>query len=97
MTWQPHFRDTIGTGLLAGLGTSCALAILLTFGLMLAGLHPLEHLRWYAAAFIPPILLLRTLVKRQYLLATKTLMVTLFVTLVSFIAILLRTNTLQLQ
>ena len=47
------FRNTVGSGLLLGLGSMAATAALLTLGLLIAGMPLGEHLRWYAACFIP--------------------------------------------
>ena len=89
--------DTIGTGLILGLGSTLATALLLTLGLLVFGLPPAEHLRWYATCFVPPILLLRLSVKQQHTTTTKTLMTTLFLSFIPFIILLFRTHSLQMQ
>ncbi len=91
------FRNTVGSGLLLGLGSMAATAALLTLGLLIAGLPLGEHLRWYAACFIPPILLLRHSVHLQHSTAVKTIFVTLFLTLIPYLAFLLKSNILQPQ
>ncbi|MBP3762629.1 MAG: hypothetical protein J6I49_01985 [Bacteroidales bacterium] len=90
-------HDTVPAALAAGVGSMLATAALLTAGLMTASLPPLEHLRWYAACFIPPILIMRRYMSNKQATAAKTIIVLLFLTLIPFLAYLLRTNTLQPQ
>ena len=90
-------RDTIATGLLLGLGAIIATAALLTLGLLVAGQPLGSHLRWYAACFVPPLLLLRYVIKLQCITITKTLIITLFLTFIPFMAYLIRSNNLLIQ
>ncbi len=90
-------RDTIATGLLLGLGAIIATAALLTLGLLVAGQPLGSHLRWYAACFVPPLLLLRYVIKLQRITITKTLIITLFLTFIPFMAYLIRSNNLLIQ
>ena len=90
-------RDTITTGLLLGLGSIIATAALLTLGLLVAGQPLGSHLRWYAACFVPPLLLLRYVIKLQRITITKTLIITLFLTFIPFMAYLIRSNNLLIQ
>ena len=90
-------RDTIATGLLLGLGAIIATAALLTLGLLVAGPPLGSHLRWYAACFVPPLLLLRYVIKLQRITITKTLIITLFLTFIPFMAYLIRSNNLLIQ
>jgi len=90
-------RDTIATGLLLGLGAIIATAVLLTLGLLVAGQPMGSHLRWYAACFVPPLLLLRYVIKLQRITITKTLIITLFLTFIPFMAYLIRSNNLLIQ
>lgn len=89
--------DTITTGLILGLGSIAATAVLLTLGLLVFGMAPEEHLRWYAACFVPPLLLLRYVIKLQLITITKTLIITLFLTFIPFMAYLIRSNNLLIQ
>ncbi len=90
-------RDTIATGILLGLGAIIATAVLLTLGLLVAGQPLGSHLRWYAACFVPPLLLLRYVIKLQRITITKTLIITLFLTFIPFMAYLIRSNNLLIQ
>ena len=91
-------RDSVATGLVAGLGSELGYCIMLTAGLLIAGLAPLEHIRWYAGMFVCLILVLRRYAKRhEYPLVAKTLIVVLFATFLPFIIYLLKSNTLTMQ
>ncbi len=90
-------RDTIATGLILGLGSMVLTALLLSAGLLIAGQPLGAHLRWYAACFVPPLLLMRYAVKLQHSTTTKTLIITLFLTFLPFMAYLIRSNNLPMQ
>lgn len=91
-------RDSITTGLVAGLGSEVMTALLLTTVLLLTNLGIEGHQRWYAACFIPPLLLLRHYAKeRNHPTVTKTLATLLFVTFVAFMFYLLKAHLLTLK
>lgn len=91
-------QDTVMVGLVAGLGTELAYCLVLTVGLLVAGMPPLEHIRWYAGMFVCLILVLHRYAKRrEYPTVGKTLIVVLFATFIPFIIYLLKSNTLTMQ
>ena len=84
-------QDKVIVGLVAGLGSELLLALLLTFGLLIAAESPAAHIRWYAGVFIGPLLVLRYYSKQKsWLSVTRTLIVVLFVSFVAFMYCLLR-------
>lgn len=88
-------QNTPFTGLVGGLGSLLATAILLTIGLMIAG-EPVEaHLSWYAGCFIVPLLIMRYYVKLQLSTVVKTIIVILFFTFIPFIFFLFKTHSLN--
>lgn len=97
MQKSDHPRDTIALGLLFGLGSMLAVALLLTLGLFLFD-QPLDgHLRWYAACFVPPVLMLRHFFKNGQLTVAKTIIISLFLTFIAFMFLLFRTQSIQMQ
>ena len=87
-------QDKVSVGIVVGLGSELVLAALLTVGLIIAGLSPMEHIRWYGGVFIAPLLLLRYYSKRESgLRVIRTFIVVLFVTFVAFMFYLLKTHT----
>ena len=83
-------KDTVASSLLWTLGLEAVAAAVL-WGVLAAatacgaqGLSLGDHRHWLAAVFVPPVLLLRYYVKKQYLVATKTAIVVLFLSVVSF-------------
>ncbi len=86
-------QDKVVVGIVAGLGSELLLALLLTIGLLVAGESPLAHIRWYAGVFIAPLLLLRYYSKKkEWLNVTRTLIVVLFVTFISFMFYLIKAH-----
>ena len=78
-------------GIIITLGSEVAVALLLWIGLAVAGVDVKEHLRWFGACFIPPVLLLRHYVKQKSSPAmTKTIIITLFVTFVLYMFLMIR-------
>ena len=78
-------HDKPMTGIVVTLGSEVAVIVLLWIGLTVAGITPSEHLRWFGACFIPPILLLRYYAKKKDCpTVTKTIIITLFVTFIVF-------------
>lgn len=76
-------QDSPMTGIVVTLASEVAVCVLLWIGLLLAGISPSEHLRWFGACFIPPVLFLRYYAKKNdYPKVTKTIIITLFVTFI---------------
>lgn len=87
---KPFDKDTILTGLIVGLGSELAVAILLWLVLVIIGEPLNDHIRWFGGCFIPLVLILRYYVKRKtYPIVSRTLMVTLFITFVVFLMVIL--------
>lgn len=85
-------HDSWTTGIVAVVATELPVAFIVWGVLSLVGLPLADNLRWLAVTFIPPVLLLRTLAKRQQMpTATKGAIVTLFATFLIFIVIYLKT------
>lgn len=85
MTQKHSFKDTILSGILLSLGSEVAVALLLSLGLILAH-QPIEpRISWYAACYLPPILLLRHFARtQQHPVITKTIATLLFLTFIPF-------------
>lgn len=84
-------RNTIATGIIATLLSEvlCALLIFLILLIPVVGLA--GHERWFAAAFVPPLLLVRHYAKaEQYPLALKSSITTLFISFVVFMWVMLK-------
>lgn len=84
-------RNSIATGIIATLLSEvlCALPIFLLLLIPAVGLA--GHERWFAAAFVPPLLLVRHYAKaEQYPLALKASISTLFITFVAFMWVMLK-------
>ena len=93
-------KDTIVTGLVAGLGAELLVCLLLAAGLMVAGQWPPtdSQIRWFGGMFIPLLLILRAYAKtKRYAIVTKTLVSVLFVTFVAFMFFLLNSHILVLK
>lgn len=73
------------TGIIITLVSEVAVVVLLLLGLTIAGVSPAEHLRWFGACFIPPVLFLRHYAKKKDCpIVTKTIIITLFITFILF-------------
>lgn len=84
-------HNSIATGLLTTLGSEVLCAVLTWLVLLLAGLPLEEHMRWFAVAFVPPVLLLRFYAKQKdYPTTLKTVIVVFFVTFIGFAWFLLK-------
>ena len=85
MTQKHSLKVTILSGILLSLGSEVAVALLLSLGLILAH-QPIElHISWYAACYLPPILLLRHFARtQQHPVITKTIATLLFLTFIPF-------------
>ena len=78
-------QDKPVTGIVVTIASEVIVAVLLWVGLLIAGINPLEHLRWFGACFIPPILFLRYYAKKkEQPTVTKTIIITIFVTFLVF-------------
>lgn len=93
-----HFfsQDTPLVGLVAGLGSLLAGALLLSIGLLVADLSLGEHARWYAGCFVPPLLIMRYYAKLQLSTVVKTIIITLFVFFIAYMLFLFKTHSLNL-
>lgn len=85
-------QDKVSVGLIVGLGTMVATALLLTAGLLIAKEPIGAHIRWYAGVFIPLIFLIRYYVNQQLSVVTKTLFALIFVFFIAFIVFLFYTH-----
>lgn len=90
-------QDSLAAGLVATLGSEVLFLVVLAVGLMIAGISPTEHIRWWAGMFLPALLTLRYYAKHHLLSATRAAIVVLFVTFIAFMFYLLKSNTLVLQ
>lgn len=80
-------------GCIATLVSEVLCAILIWIILLLIGMPVTEHLRWFAAAFVPPILLLRHYAKeKDYPDTLKSVIVTFFITFIAFMFFLLKNH-----
>lgn len=97
MIKQFFSQDKVTTALVASVGLMALCTVLLAVGLALAG-EPVEgRLRWFAAVFVPLLLLLRYYIGKQRSVATKTVIIVLFVTFVAFMFLLFHTHSLTLK
>ncbi len=78
-------RDSIAVGIIGTLLSELLCAVVVWLILLIFNLPLYEHLRWFAAAFVPPALLLRYYAhQKEYPTTLKAVIVTLFVTVVTF-------------
>lgn len=86
-------QNKISVGVVAGLGSELVTALLLWVGLLLANEPTSAHIRWFAAIFIPILLILRYYIKKTTCqVVIKTLMTVMFITFILFISVILKTN-----
>ncbi|MBQ7062203.1 MAG: hypothetical protein IJM88_02805 [Bacteroidales bacterium] len=84
-------KSPVVRGLLIGLGSEAAVALLLWVVLRVAGLPIAAHLSWFGACLVPPLLMVRHYVKREGRSPlVKTLITILFVTTILYIYLLLQ-------
>ncbi len=84
-------KNSFILGCIAVLASEVLCAILVWLILLIVGLPIAEHLRWFAAAFVPPILLLRHYAKeKEYPDTLKSVIVTFFITFIAFMFFLLK-------
>lgn len=78
-------KSSATLGVIAAVVSELLCAALLWVALLIAGVPATEHLRWFAVAFVPPLLLLRYYAKvQEYPVTLKAVIVTFFVTFVLF-------------
>lgn len=92
MTVKGFFsQDKPIVGVAAALLSEAGCAALLWLCLLVAGWSVTEHLRWFAACIVPPLLLLRHYAKKhKQLRVTKSIIVVVFVTFVAFMWLLFK-------
>jgi hypothetical protein len=84
-------KDSILWGVIFCLAGEVLCALLLWLVLWIGGLGVEEHVRWFAVAFVPPVLLLRYYAhSKAYPTTLKAVIVTFFVTFVAFMWFLLK-------
>ena len=81
-------------GIVAGLGSMIVTALLITAILIIVGDSACAHLSLYAGCFVPPILIMRYYVKKQFSIVVKTMIVLIFVLFIAFMFILFKTHSL---
>ena len=83
-------RDSVVSAIVAGVGVMAVFCFLLWLGLEMAGESISSHIRWFGAAFIPLVLVLRAYAKtKKHIVATRTLIVLFFVVFISYMYYLL--------
>ncbi len=70
-------------------------ALLITAILIIVGDSACAHLSLYAGCFVPPILIMRYYVKKQFSIVVKTMIVLIFVLFIAFMFILFKTHSLN--
>ena len=84
-------QNSIPLGIIATLVSELLCAALVVLVILVT--HPtfVEGARWFAAAFVPPLLLLRYYAKtREYPVTLKTVITTFFVTFIAFMWVMLK-------
>jgi len=90
-------QDSVLVGLVVSVGSELLTALLLWVVLAVVGIETAAHLRWFAAIFVAPVLLLRVYAKRQEQpLVTKTIATVLFVTFIIYMVFLFKTGAMVL-
>lgn len=91
-------RDSVATGVVAGLGSEVGFCIVLAVVLTVAGEPVMAHLRWFGGMFIPLILVLHHYSKQKVQLkVVKTLIVVLFLTFLPFMIYMLKSGLITMQ
>lgn len=86
-------RNSILTGIIAELGSQLLFVLLLAAALTIIGEPISSHLRWFAGAFIPGLLVVRYYAKKKdFLLTTKTVISLFFLTFIIFLFLLFKLN-----
>lgn len=91
-------KDSLLWGAAFSLGSEVLCALLLWVVLLLTGTAVEAHVRWFAACFVPPLLLIRYYAHaKDYPNTLKASIVTFFVTFVAFMWFLLKYHHLNLS
>lgn len=95
MSLKQYFQqDKASVGVLAVLLSELLPALLLWIVLIAIGQNPADHIRWFAGAALPALLVVRAYAKhKESLSATKGAIVALFITFLFFMIFLLKTKT----
>ena len=84
-------KDSIALGIVATLVSELLCAVLVWIVIAIAQITVAENARWFAIAFVPPLLLLRYYAKIQdYPTTLKSVITTFFVTFVVFMWVMLK-------
>ena len=84
-------KDSIALGIVATLLSELLCAVLVWIVIVIAQIPVAENARWFAIAFVPPLLLLRYYAKIQdYPTTLKSVITTFFVTFVVFMWVMLK-------
>ena len=84
-------KDSIALGIVATLVSELLCAVLVWIVIVIAQRPVAENARWFAIAFVPPLLLLRYYAKiQEYPTTLKSVITTFFVTFVVFMWVMLK-------
>ena len=84
-------KNSIAAGVLLTVGSEAICGLLLWCVLLMVGQDAGAHVRWFAVAFVPPLLLLRHYAhQKEHPLTLKAVIVTFFVTFAAFMWVMLR-------
>ena len=90
-------KDSVFIGVVVTLGSELAVALLLYVGMTIAGVSVADHVRWFFAVFIVPVLLLRYYVKKKNSpVVMKTIITLLFLTFLIFMVYVFRIGAIAL-
>lgn len=85
-------------GFIVVLGSELGFALVLALVLLIIGIHPANHIRWFAGMFIPPVLALRHYAHKKALLkVTRAIIIGLFITFIAFMIYLFKSHTIVLR
>ena len=85
-------------GFIVVLGSELGFALVLALVLLIIGIHPADHIRWFAGMFIPPVLALRHYAHKKALLkVTRAIIIGLFITFIAFMIYLFKSHTIVLR
>jgi len=94
---NPFKDDSVLSGVLLSLGSEVLTALLLAVALMIANCSVEDHIRWFAVCFVPPLLFLRRSAKQKSTpVATKTIIIVLFVSFVAYMYMLFTLKAIEL-
>lgn len=79
------------------LGSELGFVLVLTLVLIIIGINPADHIRWFAGMFIPPVLALRHYAhKKELLKVTRAIIIGLFITFIAFMIYLFQSHSIVL-